>query len=157
MALTSMTWSWRPFNFGAIKRIERGIFDWNTNFLSDLNIVTSMSSEVVRGRFSKKYGIYTNFFSALIIFSHFFFSLTHCFCQYISYAIPLCSTRISKVSKCAAFQLWTPTYLLYLSSGTHIFSGSQQDKNLMYFPLKIRFITYCYCWSFLCNWHGMAL
>ena len=26
--------------------------------------------------------------------------------------IPPCSTRISKVGKCAAFQLWTPTYVI---------------------------------------------
>ena len=27
---------------------------------------------------------------------------------------PFCSTRISKVGKCAAFQLWTPTYFTYI-------------------------------------------
>merc|ERR1711860_108615 len=30
--------------------------------------------------------------------------------SYFTWRFPFCSTRISKVGKCIAFQLWTPTY-----------------------------------------------
>ena len=39
-----------------------------------------------------------------------FFSLfSHIFISFLT-RFPFCSTRISKVGKCAALQLWTPTY-----------------------------------------------
>ena len=41
--------------------------------------------------------------------------------------IPFCSTRISKVGKCAAFQLWTPTYFYALLSDFFPFFLSYQN------------------------------
>ena len=60
------------------------------------------------------------------LISHFFFSL-FCLCS-----LPFCSTRISKVGKCVAFQLWTPTYLIKKDS----------DNILHWFPFISRFFQF---------------